>query len=108
MNIRECGSTLYVGLQHAIPPTNTKFKPLLLWTQLGVQYTNIHKHRTSYSTYMLTFLGPAKRRKSISANRQKWEFLRFFIIKVIIIIINFKIFSLIYGEISPRSVYKYL
>ena len=34
--IRECGSTLYVGLQHAIPPTNTKFKPLLLPTQVGI------------------------------------------------------------------------
>ena len=26
--IRECGSTLYVGLQHAVPPTNTKFSRL--------------------------------------------------------------------------------
>ena len=30
--IRECGSTLYVGLAQVILPTNTKFKPLLLTT----------------------------------------------------------------------------
>ena len=27
--IRECDNTLYVGLAHAVPQTNTKFKPLL-------------------------------------------------------------------------------
>ena len=47
-NIREYGSTLYVGLAHACPPTNTKFKPLLLPTQTGMPYTNTHNHRTSY------------------------------------------------------------
>ena len=26
MIIRECGSTLYVGLPHAVPPTNTNFR----------------------------------------------------------------------------------
>ena len=46
--IRKCGSTLYVGLQHAVPPTNTKFKPLLLRIQVGISYTNTHKHRTLY------------------------------------------------------------
>ena len=46
--IIECGSTLYVGLAHAVPPTNTKFKPLLLPTQAGMPYTTTQKCRTSY------------------------------------------------------------
>ena len=54
-----------VGLQHVVPPTNTKFKPLHLPTQAVIPYTNIHKHRTSYFKSTLTFLGPAKRWKSI-------------------------------------------
>ena len=33
--IGECGSTLYVGLAHAVLLTDTKFKPLLLPTQTG-------------------------------------------------------------------------
>ena len=78
------GSTLYVGLQHAVPPTNTKFQPLLLPTQAGMPYTNTHKHRTSYFKSTLTFLGPAKRWKSISADRQNWECLRFIIMIIII------------------------
>ena len=75
--IGECGSTLYVGLAHAVPPTNTKFKPLLLPTPAGMPYTNTHKHkhRTSYFKSTLTFLGPAKRCKYICAARQKLEFL---------------------------------
>ena len=32
----------YVGLQHTVPPTNTKFKPLLLPNQAD-GYT-VHKH----------------------------------------------------------------
>ena len=39
--IREYGSTLYAGLQLAVPPTNTKFKPLLLPTQADIQYTKL-------------------------------------------------------------------
>ena len=58
--MRECGSTLYIGLQHAVLPTNTKLKPLLLPTQTGMPYTNTHKQRTSYFKSTLTFLGPAK------------------------------------------------
>ena len=45
--IRVCGSTLYV-VEHAVLPTNTKFKPLILPTQTGMPYTNTHKHRTFY------------------------------------------------------------
>ena len=71
--IGECGSTLYVGLAHAVPPSNTKFKPLLLLTQVGMPYTNTHKHRKSYCKSTLMFLGPAKRWKSICAARQKPE-----------------------------------
>ena len=36
-----------------------------------------HEHRTSYFKSTLTSLGPAKRWKSISADRQNWKFLRF-------------------------------
>ena len=32
--IRECGSTLYVGLARAVPPTNTNFRLTFLLTQL--------------------------------------------------------------------------
>ena len=76
--VGKCGITLYVGLQHAVPPTNTTFKPLLLPTQAGIQYTNTHKHRTSYFKSTLTFLGPAKCWRSISADRQKREILAIF------------------------------
>ena len=72
-HIRECGSSLYVGLAHAVPLTNTKFQPLLLLTQAGMPYTNTHKHRTSLFKSTLTFMGPAKRWKYLSAARQKCE-----------------------------------
>ena len=75
VSIGECGSTLYVGLAHAVPPTSTKFKPLLLPTQTGMPYTNTHKHKTSYFKSTLTFLGPAKLWKCFSAARQKLEIL---------------------------------
>ena len=75
--IRECDNTLYVELQHAVPPTDTKFKPLLLQTQAGVPYINTHKHRTSYLKSTLTFVGPAKCWKSNSTDRQKREILAF-------------------------------
>ena len=65
--IREYGSTLYVGLAHAFPPTNTKFKPLLLPTQTVRPYRNTHKHRTSHFWVQLSsgslFLPPDKNRK---------------------------------------------
>ena len=32
--IRECGSTLYVGLARAVPPTNTNFRLTFLLTRL--------------------------------------------------------------------------
>ena len=73
--IREYGSTLYVWMAHAVPPTNTKFQPLLLPTQAGISYTNTHKHRTSYFKSTLTFMGPAKRWKGLSAASQKREIL---------------------------------
>ena len=64
----------WLGLQHAVPPTNTKFKLLLLPTQAGIHYTNTYKHRTSFQVY-LTFLGLAKWWKSISAAQQNPEIL---------------------------------
>ena len=108
--IREYGSTLYVGLAHVFPPTNTKFKPLLLPTQTGMPYTNTHKHRTSYFKSILTFMGPSKHWKCLSAARQKRQILAiFFFFIIIIIIINFKIFSCISShEIPPRSACKCL
>ena len=33
-SIRECGSTLYVGLARAVPPTNTNFRLTFLLTRL--------------------------------------------------------------------------
>ena len=48
-----------VWLEHAVPPTNAKFKLLFLPTQAGMPFRNIHKHRTSYFKFTLTFLGPA-------------------------------------------------
>ena len=62
-------------LAHAFPPTDTKFKPLLLPTQTGMPFTNTHKHRTSYFKSTLTFLGAAKRWKLFSATRRKPEIL---------------------------------
>ena len=34
VDFRECGSTLYVGLTPAVPPTNTNFRLTFLLTQL--------------------------------------------------------------------------
>ena len=76
--IRECGSTLYVGLAHAVPPTNTKFKPLLLLTQTGMPYTNTHKQRTLYFKSTLTFLGPAKYGSPFVQPYKNRKFLRCF------------------------------
>ena len=58
--------SLYIGFKHVVPSTNTKFK---LTSQAGhIPYTNIYKQRISYFKSTLTFLGPAKRWKSISAD----------------------------------------
>ena len=72
---RECGSTLAVGIQHAVPPINTKFKRLLIPSQAGMPFTNTHKHRTSDFKSTHTCVGPTKYSKSISAARQKQEIL---------------------------------
>ena len=76
--IREYGSTLYVWLARAVPPTNTNFQLLPLQTKAGMPYTNTHKHRTSYFKSTLTFMGPAKSWKSLSAARQKRQILAIF------------------------------
>ena len=88
--IRECGSTLY-RLEHVVPPTNTKFRLLLLQTQAGMPYTNTHKHKISYFKSKRIFLGSPKHWKSISAARQNRNFLHFFIINTIIIFNSFSI-----------------
>ena len=69
--LREYGSTLYVGLARAVPPTNTNVQPLLFQTQAGMPHTNTHKHKTSYFKSTLTFMGPTKRWKCLSAARKK-------------------------------------
>ena len=60
------------------PLTNTKFKPLLLPTQVGMLDTNIHNHKTLYFKSTLTFRDPAMCWKSISTTRQKPEILAIF------------------------------
>ena len=49
--IRECGSTLHVGLAHAVPPSNTKFKlitsPSSTWYSYRTQTPTSTKHHTS-------------------------------------------------------------
>ena len=73
--IREYGSTLYVGLARAVPPTNINFQPLLPPTQAGMPYINTHKHRMSYFKSTLTLTGPAKYWKCLSAAPTKQEIL---------------------------------
>ena len=34
IKVRECGSTLYVGIAHTTPPTNTNFRITFLLTRL--------------------------------------------------------------------------
>ena len=74
--IKECSSTLYVGLQHAVPPTNTKFKPLLLSIQVGICYT-LHKRLQAQNikVQVYTHISLAKRWKSISEAPQNRKFL---------------------------------
>ena len=95
--IRECGITL-CRVVTCDPSTNTKFKPLLIPTQMGMPYTNTHKYRTSYFKSRPTFLGPAKLWKFLSTG-QKPE------IVVVLHNNNFKIFfsNIVSNEIPPRS-----
>ena len=81
---RDCGSTLYVGLQHAVPPTYTKFKPLLLPTQAGIPYTNAHKHRNYISSLHSHFWVQLNGGSPYLPPDKKRKFLRFFIINIII------------------------
>ena len=97
--IRECGSTLYVGSPHTTPPTNTKFNPLLLPTQMAILYTNTCKHRTSYfkSTHFWVHLSDVS--QFLPTNKNK-KFLRF------IPIFTPDIFSLIQNKTSPCFIKK--
>ena len=95
--IREYGSTLYVGLAHAVPPTNTNFQPLLLHTQAGMPYTNTHKHRTLYFKSTLTFMGPPNAGSAFPQFDKNDKFLRFFTIIIIINIFHFLV------TVEPRS-----
>ena len=70
-----------------VPPTNTKFKPLLLPTQTGMPYTNTHKHRTSYFKSTLHLWDQPSSGSAFPQPDKNRKFLRFFIINIIIIII---------------------
>ena len=59
---------LYVELQHVVPPTNTKFKPLMLPTQADITYTTLTSTEHHVSS---GFVGLAKRWKFISAAEKK-------------------------------------
>ena len=88
-NIREGGSTLYVGLQHAVPPTNTKFNPLLLPTQAGIPYTksliSTEHHISSLHSHFWVQLSSGSIFLQTNKNGNSY----FFIINIIF---NFKIF----------------
>ena len=70
-----------VCLQHAVPPTNKKIQadtsPASSVPYTSVPFTTTYKQRASYFKSTLTFVGPAKHWKSISAKRKKGKFLRF-------------------------------
>ena len=90
-------------VQHAVSPSNTKFKPLLLPTQAGICYTNTYKQRTSCLKSAFTFLGLAKQWKSILPIDKTRNSCDLFIINIIF---NFKIFFSPIGsdEISLCSI----
>ena len=87
------------GLVRAVQPTNTKFQPLLLPTLAGMPYTNTQEHHiSSLHSYLWVQLSSGS---AFLQPDKNGKFLRFFII---IIIINFKIFSSISSDkIPPRS-----
>ena len=58
--IKECGSTLYVGLQQKTPPANTKFRPSFLRTPAVTLYTKPYMQKASYLKSTVTFLVSAK------------------------------------------------
>ena len=73
--IRECGSTLYVGLQHAVALTNTKFKPLLEWVCCTQTLTSTEHHISSLYSHFLVKLSsgspslpPTKKGNSCSSS----------------------------------------
>ena len=81
--IRECGRILYLGLQHAVPPTNTKFKLLLLPSQLGMPFTNVHKQEYHISSAHSHFWSQLSTRSPFLPPNKNQKFLLFFIINII-------------------------
>ena len=97
--------TLYVGLAHAVPPTNTKFKPLLFPTQAGMPYATLTSTEHHISSLHSRFWGQLSAASPLLQPDKNRIFLRFFII----IILNFKMFSNISSdEIHLRSACKCL
>ena len=54
--IRECSSTLYVGLAHTAPPTNTNFRLTFLQTRLRRLSMKTYLYRASNLKSTITFL----------------------------------------------------
>ena len=54
--IRVCGSTLYVGLACAVPPTNTNFRLTFYLTRLQEALMKTYLYRASNSKSTITFL----------------------------------------------------
>ena len=75
--LKMCSSTLYVGLQHAVPPTNTKFKPLLHPTPAGLRYTNTSRehHISNLHSHFWVYLSGGS--PLLPPDKKKRKFLRF-------------------------------
>ena len=86
--IREYSITLYVGLAHAFPPTNTKFKPLLLPTQWVCHTQALTSTEHHISSLQSHFRGQLSAGSSFLPPDKNRKFLWFFIINIL----NFKIF----------------
>ena len=81
--IRDCGSTLYVGLQHAVPPTNTKFKHYFSRLKRVCRtqtLTSTEHHISSQHSHFRVQLSAGSPFLLSDKNR---KFLRFFIINII-------------------------
>ena len=76
--------SLYVGLAHAVPPTNTKFKPLLLLTQTGCRTQTLTSTEHHISSLHLHFWVQPSSGSAFPQPDKNQKFLRFFIINIVI------------------------
>ena len=63
------------SIEHHISSLHSHLSPKLLQTQVGIPYTNTHKHRTSYFKYTLTLLGSVSAGSPILQTEKKREIL---------------------------------